>query len=340
MKSFLFLAFQKMKKPYLSKKLVFVMKRLISLLFILAFFPLAAQKVTGTFEKYPVFPECKNENINSLKNCFENTLRSKVFSSFQIPEVVSEENYKGNVSVFFEVTKEGVFKVLYVDAMYNELKDETRRVFNELQQIAPATYNSDPAYVQFTMTIPIPIKDIPLQTEEVATETQKVSELKKEYDAIENLPYENEEYTSQINIPFSHHNYSLLDPALNRVGQNNHTAQKPYIYSQVNKYYDFEAENAKLLKVKSSWFGRKLWNEHLVTIKGDKYWITLDAGVDLQAGKDFDGEIQFVTGDEWKAGNLSYHLKSRPVWEGFNNSEILKNASQFICVEDVCLGRY
>ncbi len=56
--------------------------------------------------------------------------------------------------------------------------------------------------------------------------------------------------------------------------------------------------------------------------------------------KDFNGEIQFVTGDEWKAGNLSYHLKSRPVWEGSTNSEILKNASQFICVEDVCLGRY
>ncbi len=62
--------------------------------------------------------------------------------------------------------------------------------------------------------------------------------------------------------------------------------------------------------------------------------------VQLIWSKDFNGEIQFVTGDEWKAGNLSYHLKSRPVWEGSNNSEILKNASQFICVEDVCLGRY
>ncbi len=62
--------------------------------------------------------------------------------------------------------------------------------------------------------------------------------------------------------------------------------------------------------------------------------------VQLIWSKDFNEEIQFVTGDEWKAGNLSYHLKSRPVWEGSTNSEILKNASQFICVEDVCLGRY
>ena len=56
--------------------------------------------------------------------------------------------------------------------------------------------------------------------------------------------------------------------------------------------------------------------------------------------QDFDKEIQFVTGDEWKAGNLSYHLKSRPVWEGFTNEKIIKNSSQFICVDEICMGRY
>ena len=56
--------------------------------------------------------------------------------------------------------------------------------------------------------------------------------------------------------------------------------------------------------------------------------------------KDFDNEIEFVTGNEWKAGNLSYHLKSRPKWEGFTNDKILNSSSQFICVDDICLGRY
>ncbi len=56
--------------------------------------------------------------------------------------------------------------------------------------------------------------------------------------------------------------------------------------------------------------------------------------------QDFDKEIEFVTGDEWKAGNLSYHLKSRPKWEGYTNNIKLNNSSKFICVEDVCLGRY
>ena len=56
--------------------------------------------------------------------------------------------------------------------------------------------------------------------------------------------------------------------------------------------------------------------------------------------KDFDKEIEFVTGDEWKAGNLSYHLKSKPKWEGLTNNKILNNSSQFICFDEVCLGRY
>ena len=64
------------------------------------------------------------------------------------------------------------------------------------------------------------------------------------------------------------------------------------------------------------------------------------AKVQIVWNKDFDKEIQFVTGNEWNAGNLSYHLKSRPKWEGVTNNEMLEKSSQFICVDAVCLGRY
>ena len=64
------------------------------------------------------------------------------------------------------------------------------------------------------------------------------------------------------------------------------------------------------------------------------------AKVQITWDQNFDKEIQFVTGNEWNAGNLSYHLKSRPKWEGFTNDELLNKSSQFICVDDVCLGRY
>ena len=64
------------------------------------------------------------------------------------------------------------------------------------------------------------------------------------------------------------------------------------------------------------------------------------AKVQITWNESFNEEIEFVTGDEWKAGNLSYHLKSRPKWDGFTNNEKLNNSSKFICVDDVCLGRY
>ncbi|MBA3985332.1 MAG: gliding motility protein RemB [Flavobacteriales bacterium] len=78
---------------------------------------------------------------------------------------------------------------------------------------------------------------------------------------------------------------------MNQLGTNSHTAQKPYLYQTVNKYLDLEARDKQLFKDKTSWFGRKFWNEHMVTFKGENYWFTLDPGVDLQAGKDFDSDI-------------------------------------------------
>ena len=63
--------------------------------------------------------------------------------------------------------------------------------------------------------------------------------------------------------------------------------------------------------------------------------------VQLEWDKNFDEPIGFVIGDEWKAGNLSYHLKSRPRWEGFlNNNNILNEAKEYVCIDDICIGTY
>ncbi len=35
----------------------------------------------------------------------------------------------------------------------------------------------------------------------------------------------------------------------------------------------------------------------------------------------FNKEIKYVSGDEWVAGNLSYHLNSRPTWIANNEIE-------------------
>ncbi len=48
--------------------------------------------------------------------------------------------------------------------------------------------------------------------------------------------------------------------------------------------------------------------------------------------------INVVLGNEWNAGNLSYHLKSRPVWEGFVEREKLDELKDFMCLDNVCVG--
>ena len=60
--------------------------------------------------------------------------------------------------------------------------------------------------------------------------------------------------------------------------------------------------------------------------------------VQKQWSQDFDEPINVVLGNEWEAGNLSYHLKSRPTWEGKINSEKLNSYNKFICVDNICFG--
>ncbi len=52
----------------------------------------------------------------------------------------------------------------------------------------------------------------------------------------------------------------------------------------------------------------------------------------------FDSKINVVLGDEWNAGNLSYHLKSRPVWEGFVDREKLDQLKDYMCLDSICVG--
>ena len=52
--------------------------------------------------------------------------------------------------------------------------------------------------------------------------------------------------------------------------------------------------------------------------------------------------INVVLGDEWIAGNLSYHLKSRPVWEGsledYKNFYGLDEFKHYACGAEFCYG--
>jgi hypothetical protein len=54
--------------------------------------------------------------------------------------------------------------------------------------------------------------------------------------------------------------------------------------------------------------------------------------------QEIEDKINVVLGDEWHAGNLSYHLKSRPAWEGFITKNKLNSLNKFICIDNICVG--
>ncbi|MDY0986910.1 energy transducer TonB [Flavobacterium sp. CFBP9031] len=281
-------------------------KFFLSLVLISSFFIVSAQQngnssVQPGFaaEMFPVFPNCENLEGKKLENCFYKEVQDFVFSNFQVPQKLKENNYKGVVKVLFEVNAEGEFKVIYVSAETEELSEEAKRVFGTFPKIKPSTYNGKPTYSKYTISIDIPLKN----ASQLAAEAQAAAEILKptqkpmtELDSIVYKKYNNPEFDSHLNIPFSHSYYAQFDAEMNQVGINNHTASKPYTYAEVSKYYNLRAVNESLQKKTSTWLGRKWWNENLVQIQGEDYWFALNPIVDLQMGKasDLDASYTYV----------------------------------------------
>ncbi len=237
------------------------------------------------YEKPPVFPNCDTEIVSDLKNCFLNELSQFISTNFVVPNNVDKNNYKGEVVVLFEVNAQGRFVVIYIDAFYDELKEEVKRVFALLPIIKPATYNGITTFKQYSYHIQIPLIN---STNQLIQKTQQESSNLYEFESINTaaLTYQNKEFSSQLNIPFTHQGYAKFDRHLNMIGLNSHTAAKPYIYQDVARYYDLKQVNLQTYKEGTSWWSKKLFNEHLVQVQGDDYWFTFDPIFDLQAGKD------------------------------------------------------
>ncbi len=254
------------------------------------------------YEKPPVFSECDSVEVELLQKCFDNQVFAHVFNNFKVPQEVMDTNYNGDVVVLFQVDKEGQFRVIYVDATYQELKDEAKRVFGEFPKIKPGTYNGRPTYKQYSIAVKIPLVNQAVATKDLSKEedssiNDELTELEKaaktEYDSVNTklVPFSNKEYTSQLNIPFTHSNYAKFDRSINLVGTNSHTASKPYMYEDVSAYYNFQAAVDTLAKDTNTFAGRKLWNERLVRVEGKDYWFTIDPIFDFEVGKDTDADF-------------------------------------------------
>ena len=271
------------------------MKQFIVLLLLLVQYNSYAQNNSYN-EKPPVFSNCETVEIDALQKCFDKNIYARIYGNFKVPQKAINENYRGEVVVLFEVDTTGQFKVIYVDAMYEELKTEVKRVISIFPKVKPATYNGRPTYKQYSIPIKIPLVNKAVVTKDLA-EVGEVSKLEQasqaEYDRVNNdlQAFENKRFSSQLNIQFTHSDYSRFDRNMNLIGINSHTASKPFVYEDVANYYDFDAEKERLQKETETWIGRKLWNEHLVQLQGKAYWFTVDPVFDLQVGKDTDADF-------------------------------------------------
>lgn len=258
---------------------------------VFCFFGYVAFSQVNNQEKMPVFPNCQNAMNSDLEACFYNQLQDFVFANFKVPEVVQQKGFKGQVITLFEVDANGVFKVMYVDAMYPELIEESKRVFSLLPKIEPATYNGQPTFAKYTLKTSIPLQSsaeilAANQADAIAAVNKNTIE-NPEFDQVEKdyRKFDNPQFQSALNIPFSHSYYAQFDANMNQIGTNSHTASKPFTYSEVSKYYNFNEANEKLMLPKNSWVGRKLFNENLVAIQGKEYWFTMNPILDLRLGK-------------------------------------------------------
>ncbi len=260
---------------------------------IIVCFTANAQIKDKSGDVFPKFENCKTQIGKELENCFYTNVQDFVFNNFKIPENLNV--YKGNVIVLFEVDITGKFKTIYIDSSEKSLQDESKRVFDAMPIIIPPTNNGNPTYAKYTIKITIPLKSssqIAKESleEKVKYESSQAYKRNKElteFDSIVYKKFNNPQFESHLNVPFSHSLYAQFDSSLNQVGSNNHTGSKPFSYSEVLKYYDLNAVNKKISKIANSWFTKKLWNENLVEIQGDGYWFTFNPILDLQVGKSF-----------------------------------------------------
>lgn len=277
------------------------MKKLLALLLLTSFAGFAQTQ-------FPVYPGCEETDTAGREQCFYDKLTSDVYSKFTAPADMPSGEY-AVVTVLFEVNVDGDFVVQYVDSPRSDLAEEARRVFGELPKVTPPTFDGRPTYSKYTFRIEIPRGQSGSGKVQQPSVTQSASDKPEsnkprkerapdvhltEIDSLPYKPFDNPQYRSRLNIPFSHSYYAQFDDEMNQVGANNHTGSKPFSYSEVAKYYDFEAHANNIRMSAGSITERKLFDENTVRIAGEGYWFTLDPIFDLRFGKNSPGDVEYT----------------------------------------------
>ncbi|MCK5781016.1 MAG: gliding motility protein RemB [Flavobacteriales bacterium] len=101
-------------------------------------------------------------------------------------------------------------------------------------------------------------------------------------------------YSQDQDVKYSKFRYAEIENGYNQIGNNSHTASKPFIKREVNQYYNLNAYDSTLSYNKKGWWGRKLFDERFVTVKKDDFWFSIDPVMNFQVGKDLNSEYDYT----------------------------------------------
>jgi hypothetical protein len=322
------------------------MKMCLALCFVLPSFGLFAQK---GIEKFPVFDACEAASAPIMEQCFYQTLYAQLRTNYEHPQELYATIADKRATLRFEVSKKGSFDLIHIDAMNPAVKVAMDASFKKLPVIQAPSYNGSPSFMQFVLTVPVPMSDdgaFQLSSNTIADNQQAkgrtnaldslaFAKANNDYAKIVSNKYRNQELNSNALIPLSAQRYSVYEMAMNRIGNNAHTAVKPYTFSYVNEYYDLEAERSSQEKEVQTWLGRKWSNEHFFQVVDDNYWFVVDPGVDLQLGRDTREQINTsnntrlvqVNGGIGKQLTFGASIQeSQGIFAGYFNREITRRA--------------
>lgn len=262
----------------------------------------------------PIYAGC--EAASDVAICLQDQLETDFKSALRSGFSASDIDFQGELFALVEVTPEGEWALLYSPISDSLIHLELKKAVASLPVAQPAMYNNQPTYAKYTIQLAWPSGErvANLRGSEIQASSDKIRVNRYRSPKLTDMqyrpkdtllvwddfyriieePFANKRYASNMPVAFSHQHYALFAAQLQGIGANNHTASKPYVFSELQPYFDYNAYHQSLLKNKSSWFGRKLWNEHLVQFQGEDYWFSLDFVPDFRMGKETDKSSDYT----------------------------------------------
>ncbi|WP_196885547.1 gliding motility protein RemB [Aureivirga sp. CE67] len=256
------------------------------LLYLLVFLISFISNAQEQEEKYPVFEVCETKSKEELKDCFNQEVE-KLFIQNIEKENASILSFEGKINVVFIVTNQGEFKAIYSNTNNEKYKEEIKKAFQNFPKITSAKLHDISVEMRFVLPAEFPIVDGKFSNHKAKKVAIQDALKKKDSTPIYR------EFNSNLFIPLVHSKYDQYEYFVNQ-GDNSHSASKPYSYNYLKDYKNLNEIVSPLLKEKKSWFGRKLWNEHLATVDKKDYWFNIDFLVDLQLGKDKNTDYSYT----------------------------------------------